>query len=87
MPTTALGCETVQLVHKPSYKVNDDSLKALGKLIGGKLSAHWDATKATEIKTLASRFVSDNIRALNSLSAMENVHPHHRILSVTCIQS
>jgi hypothetical protein len=68
--TAACANLNVQLVHKPSYKVNDDSLKALGKLIGGKLSAHWDATKATEIKTLASRFVSDNIRALNSLSAM-----------------
>ena len=68
--TAACANLNVQLVHKQSYKVNDDSLKALGKLIGGKLSAHWDATKATEIKTLASRFVSDNIRALNSLSAM-----------------
>jgi hypothetical protein len=32
--TAACANLNVQLVHKPSYKVNDDSLKALGKLMG-----------------------------------------------------
>ena len=63
----ASQCFNVQMVLKVSYKINIDALKALNKLVGSKLSAHWDAEKATEVKTLQSRFIIDNICMLYAL--------------------
>eukprot|EP01049_Picozoa_sp_SAG25_P009769 SAG25_NODE_1000_length_4352_cov_31.202680_1_plen_102_part_00 len=57
----ACKCLNVPMVLKTSYKVNTDALRALGKLIGSKVSAHWDAERAAEVKTLQSRFITDNI--------------------------
>jgi hypothetical protein len=66
----ACQCFNVQMVLKISYKVNVDALKALNKLIGNKLSAHWDAQKSAEVKTLQSRFITDNICMLWALAPM-----------------
>ena len=66
----ACQCLNVPMVLKTSYKVNVDALRALGKLIGSKVSAHWDAERATEVKTLQSRFITDNIHVLYALAPM-----------------
>ena len=66
----ACQCLNVPMVLKTSYKVNTDALRALGKLIGSKVSAHWDAERATEVKTLQSRFITDNIHVLYALAPM-----------------
>ena len=66
----ACKCLNVPMVLKTSYKVNTDALRALGKLIGSKVSAHWDAERAAEVKTLQSRFITDNIQVLYALAPM-----------------
>jgi len=66
----ACQCLNVPMVLKTSYKVNVDALRALGKMIGSKVSAHWDAERANEVKTLQSRFITDNIHVLYALAPM-----------------
>ena len=66
----ASQCLNVPMVMKASTRMNVDALKALSKMIGSKTSAHWDAAKATEVKTLQSRFITDNIQMLYALAPM-----------------
>jgi hypothetical protein len=40
-------------------------------MIGSKVSAHWDAERANEVKTLQSRFITDNIHVLYALAPIE----------------